>query len=31
MEWNNKLWRKSIEEFKDFMLPLGEPVVRPNC
>lgn len=28
MEWNNKLWRKSIEEFKDFMLPLGATVGR---
>jgi len=28
MNWNSKLWRKSVEEFKDFMLPLTAPLGR---
>src|SRR6266568_1371500 len=28
MDWNSKLWRKSVEQFKDFMLPLTVPLGR---
>lgn len=28
MEWNTKLWQKSVEEFKDFMMPLSARVGR---
>ena len=28
MDWNSKLWRKSVEEFKNFMLPLTAPLGR---
>lgn len=28
MEWNAKIWQKSIEEFKDFMMPLAATVGR---
>lgn len=28
MEWNIKLWQRSVEEFKDFMMPLSSTVGR---
>ena len=28
MEWNTELWQESVEEFKDFMMPLSRTVGR---